>query len=217
MGRVYLYKRVILYYMEVLKQRVELAVVITAGGVGRGLSIAYTGDITDQNRERYNLKYYMGLVDELKSVEFQGNAELIITIKDMAGVLHPSAARLLVRSIRDKYPDLPIQVHTHDTSGTGVASAIAAIEEGADGVDAAIDSMSGVTSQPSLGALVRIYKNTPKVTGEFSSFFHNSTFFAVLSMSGGVSEVSISEGDPNKNGFQRFLYQKGTLIRTGIY
>ncbi|KAK5970282.1 Precursor of carboxylase pyruvate carboxylase, partial [Trichostrongylus colubriformis] len=130
-----------------------------AGGVVEA-AIAYTGDVTDKTRERYNLKYYMDLVDELVKAGIH-----ILAIKDMAGVLHPLAARLLVGSIRDKYPDLPIQVHTHDTAGTGVASMLAAIEAGADGVDAAIDSMSGVTSQPSLGAIVRSLKDTPKATG----------------------------------------------------
>ncbi|KAK6021628.1 HMGL-like protein [Ostertagia ostertagi] len=135
-----------------------------AGGVVEA-AIAYTGDITDKNRERYNLKYYMDLVDELVKAGIH-----ILAIKDMAGVLHPLAARLLVGSIRDKHPDLPIQVHTHDMAGTGVASMLAAIEAGADGVDAAIDSMSGVTSQPSMGAIVRSLMNTPKATG---SFFHS--------------------------------------------
>lgn len=75
-------------------------------------------------------------------------------IKDMAGVLKPKAARLLVGSIREKYPDLPIHVHTHDSAGTGVASMVACAESGADAVDAASDSMSGMTSQPSIGAIL---------------------------------------------------------------
>jgi pyruvate carboxylase len=72
----------------------------------------------------------------------------------MAGVLKPKAATLLVGSIRKKYPDLPIHVHTHDSAGTGVASMVACAQAGADAVDAATDSMSGMTSQPSIGALV---------------------------------------------------------------
>lgn len=72
----------------------------------------------------------------------------------MAGVLKPKAATLLIGSIRKKYPDLPIHVHTHDSAGTGVASMVACAQAGADGVDAATDSMSGTTSQPSIGALV---------------------------------------------------------------
>lgn len=72
----------------------------------------------------------------------------------MAGVLKPRAATILIGSIRKKYPDLPIHVHTHDSAGTGVASMIACAQAGADAVDAATDSLSGMTSQPSIGALV---------------------------------------------------------------
>jgi len=72
----------------------------------------------------------------------------------MAGVLKPRAATLLIGAIRKKYPDLPIHVHTHDSAGTGVASMVACAQAGADAVDAATDSMSGMTSQPSIGALV---------------------------------------------------------------
>jgi pyruvate carboxylase len=78
----------------------------------------------------------------------------ILGIKDMAGVLKPKAATILVSTIRKKYPDLPIHVHTHDSAGTGVASMVACAMAGADAVDAATDSMSGTTSQPSVGALV---------------------------------------------------------------
>ena len=72
----------------------------------------------------------------------------------MAGVLKPKAARMLIGSLRKKYPDLPIHVHTHDSAGTGVASMVACAEAGADAVDAASDSMSGMTSQPSIGAIL---------------------------------------------------------------
>lgn len=75
------------------------------------------------------------------------------------------AATMLIGAIRAKYPDLPIHVHTHDTAGTGVASMIAAAEAGADAVDAAVDSMSGFTSQPSMGALVASLAGTPLDTG----------------------------------------------------
>lgn len=72
----------------------------------------------------------------------------------MAGLLKPNAAKLLVSALRDKYPDLPIHIHTHDTSGNGVASMLACAEAGADVVDVAVDAMSGMTSQPSMGAIV---------------------------------------------------------------
>lgn len=72
----------------------------------------------------------------------------------MAGLLKPRAATLLISALRDKYPDLPIHVHTHDTSGNGVAAMLACAQAGADVVDVAVDAMSGLTSQPSMGAIV---------------------------------------------------------------
>ena len=87
----------------------------------------------------------------------------------MAGLLRPKAIKLLITAIRDKYPDLPIHVHTHDTSGAGVAAMLAAAEAGADAVDVAVDSMSGMTSQPSMGAVVASLEKTELDTGEFHS------------------------------------------------
>lgn len=84
----------------------------------------------------------------------------------MAGLLRPQAAKLLVSAIRDKYPDIPIHVHTHDTSGAGVAAMLAAAQAGADVVDVAVDSMSGMTSQPSMGAIVASCERTPLDTGK---------------------------------------------------
>ena len=85
----------------------------------------------------------------------------------MAGLLKPQAARLLVGALRQKYPDMPIHVHTHDTSGAGVAAMLACAEAGADIVDVAVDAMSGMTSQPSMGALVASLQRTPFDTGGF--------------------------------------------------
>lgn len=78
----------------------------------------------------------------------------VLGIKDMAGVLKPKAATLLIGALRKKYPDLPIHVHTHDSAGTGVASMVACANAGADAVDTATDSLSGMTSQPSVGAVL---------------------------------------------------------------
>lgn len=84
----------------------------------------------------------------------------------MAGLLRPQAAKLLVNTIREKFPDIPIHVHTHDTAGAGVAAMLAAAEAGADIVDVAVDSMSGLTSQPSMGAVVASLERTPLDTGQ---------------------------------------------------
>jgi pyruvate carboxylase len=114
------------------------------------------GALLDANRvivlnpkKKYNLEYYLDVVDKIVKIGTH-----TLGIKDMAGVLKPRAARLLIGAIRKKYPDLPIHVHTHDSAGTGVASMVACAEAGADAVDAASDSMSGMTSQPSIGAIL---------------------------------------------------------------
>ena len=100
-------------------------------------------------KKKYNYDYYMNLVDQIVKMGAH-----VLGIKDMAGVLKPKAATLLVGGIRKKYPNLPIHVHTHDSAGTGVASMVACAQAGADAVDAATDSMSGTTSQPSIGAIL---------------------------------------------------------------
>lgn len=127
--------------------------------------------------KKYNLDYYMDLVDKIVAIGTH-----TLGIKDMAGVLKPKAARLLVGTIRKKYPDLPIHVHTHDSAGTGVASMVACAESGADAVDAASDSMSGMSksyyvsyhasftdnslaSQPSIGAIMASLEGSDFDTG----------------------------------------------------
>ncbi|KAJ3365721.1 pyruvate carboxylase [Kappamyces sp. JEL0680] len=130
-----------------------------AGGVVEA-AISYTGDVSDPKRQHYNLDYYLQLTDKLVAAGIH-----ILAIKDMAGLLKPKAATLLVSSIRKRYPDLVIHVHTHDTAGTGVASMIACAEAGADVVDAAIDSMSGLTSQPSMGAIAGAVAGSELDTG----------------------------------------------------
>ena len=84
----------------------------------------------------------------------------------MAGLLKPQAATLLISTLRAAHPDVPIHVHTHDTSGAGVAAMLAAAQAGADIVDVAVYSMSGLTSQPSMGAVVHSTLNTNLDTGQ---------------------------------------------------
>jgi pyruvate carboxylase len=131
--------------LEQLKVGVDA--VRKAGGVVEA-TICYSGDMLNP-KKKYNLDYYMSMADEIVKMGTH-----ILGIKDMAGTLKPAAARLLIGSIRKKYPDLPIHVHTHDSAGTGVASMTACAIAGADAVDAATNSMSGMTSQPSVSALV---------------------------------------------------------------
>ncbi|KAK3068736.1 pyruvate carboxylase, partial [Teratosphaeriaceae sp. CCFEE 6253] len=132
---------------DVEQLEVGIKAVLKAGGVCEG-TVCYSGDMMNP-KKKYNLEYYLGVVDKIV-----GMGAHILGIKDMAGVLKPRAATLLVGKVREKYPDLPIHVHTHDSAGTGVASMVACAQAGADAVDAATDSMSGMTSQPSIGAIL---------------------------------------------------------------
>nr|WP_020650342.1 pyruvate carboxylase [Solimonas variicoloris] len=126
--------------------RVAMDAVIEAGAVCEG-TICYTGDLFDAARPKYSLKYY---VDMAKALEKAGAH--VLGIKDMAGVCKPRAARELVRALKAEV-GLPIHFHTHDTSGIAAASVLAAVEAGVDAVDGALDAMSGLTSQPNLGAI----------------------------------------------------------------
>jgi len=146
-----------LNYIENLKLGVDAAG--KAGGFVEG-TMSYTGDVADPTKGKYNLEYYMKLARELVDM---GSHSL--AIKDMAGLLTPRASKLLVAALREEFPDTPIHVHTHDTAGSGVASMLAAAEAGADVVDGAMDAMSGMTSQPSIGAIVANLRGTELDTG----------------------------------------------------
>ena len=122
-------------------------------------AICYTGDLFDETRPKYNLRYY---VDMAKALEKAGAH--IIGIKDMAGVCRPRAAHALVTALRQEV-GLPIHFHTHDTSGISAASVLAAIDAGVDAVDGALDAMSGLTSQPNLGAIAAALTGSPRDPG----------------------------------------------------
>lgn len=112
--------------------------------------ICYTGDISDPARTKYNLQYYLDLARQLED-----EGAHILAIKDMAGLLKPYAADKLVRELK-KAIDIPIHLHTHDTSSNQITTYLKAIEAGVDVVDVAISSMSGLTSQPSFNSLLAI-------------------------------------------------------------
>jgi pyruvate carboxylase len=115
----------------------------------------------------------------------------------MAGVLKPRAARLLIGTIREKYPDLPIHVHTHDSAGTGVASMVACAEAGADAVDAAIDSMSGMTSQPSIGAILASLEGSDFDSGLDVHMIRNlDAYWAQLRLLYSPFEAGLTGPDP---------------------
>ncbi|KAJ8275449.1 hypothetical protein COCON_G00072010 [Conger conger] len=130
-----------------------------AGGVVEA-AVSYTGDVSDPMRQKYSLQYYLDLAEELVKAGTH-----ILAIKDMAGLLKPESSRLLIGSLRQRLPDMPLHVHTHDTAGAGVAAMLACAEAGADIVDVAVDSMAGMTSQPSMGAIVACTKGTKLNTG----------------------------------------------------
>ena len=121
-------------------------------------AICYTNDINDPSENKYTLSYYINLVKSLENLGIN-----IIAIKDMAGLCKPDAIRLLIREIRN-ITNLPIHFHTHDTSGTSSASVLAAIDEGVDIVDLAMDAMSGNTSQPALGSIVNIINTKQNIS-----------------------------------------------------
>lgn len=122
-------------------------------------AICYTGDVLDDSRDKYTLQYY---VDMAKELERRGAH--IIAIKDMSGLLKPYAAKKLVTALKNEI-DLPIHLHTHDISGNQVAALLLAAEAGVDIVDTAISSMSSLTSQPSMDALVTALQRTERDTG----------------------------------------------------
>lgn len=138
--------------------RVAMDAVIEAGALCEG-TICYTGDLLDPARAKYDLKYYVGMAKQLEKAGAH-----ILGIKDMAGVCRPAAARALVKALKEEV-GLPIHFHTHDTSGGSVASVLAAVEAGVDAVDGAMDAMSGLTSQPSLGAIVAALEHTERDSG----------------------------------------------------
>lgn len=146
-----------LNYIENMKLGVEA--VGEAGGFIEA-AICYTGDVAAPGDGMYNLEYYLDYARKLDELGVHS-----IAIKDMAGLLTPRGATILVGALRAELPNMPIHMHTHDTAGVGVASMIAAAEAGADVVDVAIDGMSGLTSQPSMGAVVASLRNTELDTG----------------------------------------------------
>ncbi len=138
--------------------RVSIDAVLETGKLCEA-AMCYTGDILDPARTKYDLAYYVSLARELEKAGAH-----VLGIKDMAGLLKPEAARRLITALRGEI-GIPIHFHTHDTSGNSGASVLAAIDAGVDAVDAAIDAMSGLTSQPNLGTIVAALRNGPRDTG----------------------------------------------------
>jgi pyruvate carboxylase len=120
-------------------------------GLAEG-AICYTGDILDVNNTKYNLKYYIQLAKEIENAGAH-----ILAIKDMAGLLKPYAASELVTALKSEL-NIPIHLHTHDTSSIQSATYLKAIEAGVDVVDVALSGLSGLTSQPNFNSVVEMLK-----------------------------------------------------------
>ncbi len=138
--------------------RVSIDAVAEEGKLVEG-AICYTGDILDPARAKYSLRYYVDLAKELERAGCH-----ILGIKDMAGLLKPAAARALVKALKAEV-GLPLHLHTHDTSGLSGATVLAAVDAGVDAIDAAMDAMSGATSQPCLGSIVEALRGGERDTG----------------------------------------------------
>jgi pyruvate carboxylase len=136
--------------------------------------VCYTGDVLAKGNNRFNLTYYTDLAKQLEDAGAH-----MIAIKDMAGLLKPQAAAVLVAGLKEAI-DLPIHLHTHDTSSIQSTTYLKAIEAGVDVVDVAISSMSGLTSQPNFNSVVAMMEGHERENqvnlqslNEFSSYWED--------------------------------------------
>jgi len=135
--------------------RVAIDAVAETGKLAEA-AICYTGNLSDPGCTKYDLRYYVSMAKELERAGAH-----ILGIKDMAGLCRPQAARALVGALKQEV-GIPVHFHTHDTSGISAASVLAAVDAGADAVDAAMDAMSGLTSQPNLGSILEALRHGPR-------------------------------------------------------
>ncbi|MEM8851437.1 MAG: pyruvate carboxylase [Pseudomonadota bacterium] len=137
--------------------RVAMDAVIETGRVCEG-TVCYTGDLLDPDRSKYDLKYYIAMAKELEAAGAH-----VLGLKDMAGLLKPAAAAVLIKALKEEI-GLPVHFHTHDTAGIACATILAAAEAGVDAADVAMDSFSGNTSQATFGTIVSALKGNPRDT-----------------------------------------------------
>ncbi|WP_062210075.1 pyruvate carboxylase [Aureimonas sp. AU12] len=150
--------------------RVSIDAVLEEGKLCEG-AICYTGDLFDSARPKYDLKYYVALAKEMERAGAH-----ILGLKDMAGLLKPAAARVLVKALKEEV-GLPVHFHTHDTSGIAAATILAAVEAGVDAVDAAMDAFSGNTSQACLGSLNEALRGSERDPGLSQSAIRRISFY----------------------------------------
>ena len=145
-----------LNWIENMKMPIEEA--LKTGCIVEG-AICYTGNILDPKETKYTIDYYLKKAKELEALGCH-----IVAIKDMAGLLKPYAAKELISAMKSEL-HVPIHLHTHDSTGNGVSTVLMAAEAGLDIADAAIEAMSGLTSQPSMNSIVEALRGTERDTG----------------------------------------------------
>jgi pyruvate carboxylase len=148
------------------QMRPAIEAVLAANKIAEG-TLCYSGDLGDPAEELYTLDYYLRLAEQLVT-----NGCHVLCVKDMAGLLRAPAATTLVGALRARF-DIPVRLHTHDTSGGQMATYLAAIEAGVDAIDGAAGPLSGTTSQPPLGAIVAATDHTDRETGLSLEFLND--------------------------------------------
>ena len=121
--------------------KVAMEATVKAGAIASGTLSYTTSPVHTQ-------KKYVEMVKELKEM-----GASTICIKDMAGIMGPKEAYDLVSAIKDAAPELPIDLHTHSTTGLAFMTYLKAVEAGVDIIDTAISPFSGGTSQPATETL----------------------------------------------------------------
>ena len=120
------------------------------------VALCYTANLLDPDERTYTLDHYLRLAERIADAGAH-----ILAIKDMAGLLRPAAAAKLVAALRERF-ELPVHLHTHDTTGGQLATLMAAIDAGVDAVDVANSAMSSTTSQPPMSALLMALEGTDR-------------------------------------------------------
>ena len=126
---------------DVNNLKVAMEATVKAGAIASG-TISYTTSPVHTHKK------YVEMVSDLKRM-----GASTICIKDMAGIMGPQEAYDLVSAIKDAHPDLPIDLHTHSTTGLAFMTYLKAVEAGVDIIDTAISPFSGGTSQPATETL----------------------------------------------------------------
>ncbi|MEV6228250.1 pyruvate carboxylase [Saccharopolyspora shandongensis] len=144
---------------DVEQMRPAIEAVRATGKSVAEVALCYTADLSNPDEKLYTLDYYLRLAEQIVDAGAH-----VLAVKDMAGLLRPPAAAKLISALRKEF-DLPVHVHTHDTPGGQLATYLAAVQAGADAVDAATASLAGTTSQPALSSVVAATDYTEQATG----------------------------------------------------